>query len=103
MLRLMKKNVTYFVFYAAVIMPLLTLYFFLVRKEFSGAMVLFQGLWLILIVVGALAVNEKTEEKSRGYDFLRTLPTQKNTKGEILARARKPSATIEKLYCFPPL
>jgi hypothetical protein len=50
------------------------LYFYLVRKEFSGAMVMFQGLWLILIVEGGLTVNEKTEEKSSGYKFLRTLP-----------------------------
>jgi hypothetical protein len=74
MLRLMKKNALYFAGYAAIIMPLMTLYFYLVRKEFSGAMVMFQGLWLILTVEGALTVNEKTEEKSNGYDFLKTLP-----------------------------
>ena len=74
MLRLMKKNALYFAYYTAIILPLMTLYFFLVRKEFSGAMVMFQGLWLILIVEGALTVNEKTEEKSHGYDFLRILP-----------------------------
>jgi hypothetical protein len=76
MLRLMKKNALYFAYYTAIIMPLMTLYFFLVRKEFSGAMVMFQGLWLILVVEGALTVNEKTEEKSHGYDFLRTLPVK---------------------------
>ena len=74
MLRLVKKNALYFVYYAAIIMPLMTLYFYLVRKEFSGAMVMFQGLWLILTVEGALTVNEKTEEKSNAYDFLRILP-----------------------------
>jgi hypothetical protein len=74
MLRLMKKNILYFAYYAAIIMPLMTLYFYLVRKEFSGAMVMFQGLWLILTVEGALAVNEKTEEKQNGYYFLRILP-----------------------------
>lgn len=74
MLRLMKKNVFYFAYYAAIIMPFMTLYFILVRKEFSGAMVMFQGLWLILVVEGALAVNEKTEQKFHGYDFLRMLP-----------------------------
>ena len=70
----MKKNALYFAYYSALIMPLMSLYFYLVRKEFSGAMVMFQGLWLILTVEGALAVNEKTEEKSHGYDFLRILP-----------------------------
>jgi hypothetical protein len=74
MLRLMKKNALYFVYYAAVIMPLMTVYFILVRKEFSGAMVMFQGLWLILTVEGALTVNEKTEDKQHAYDFLRMLP-----------------------------
>jgi hypothetical protein len=74
MLRLMKKNALYFAYHTAAIMSLMTLYFCLVRKEFSGAMVMFQGLWLILTVEGALAVNEKTEEKQHGYDFLRILP-----------------------------
>jgi hypothetical protein len=74
MLRLMKKNILYFAYYAGIIMPLMITYFILVRREFSGAMVMFQGLWLILIVEGALAVNEKTEEKQRGYNFLRILP-----------------------------
>jgi hypothetical protein len=76
MLRLIKKNAIYFACYAAIIMPLMALYFYFVRKEFSGAMVMFQGLWMILTVEGALAVNEKTEEKSHGYDFLRILPVK---------------------------
>lgn len=74
MLRLMKKNVLYFAYYAAVIFPLMAFYMYFVRKELSGPMVMFQGLWLILVVEGALAVNEKAEEKTRGYDFLRILP-----------------------------
>jgi hypothetical protein len=74
MLRLMKKNALYYVTYAAIIFPLMALYFYFVRKELSGPMVMFQGLWLILIVEGALAVNEKAEEKSKAYDFLRILP-----------------------------
>ncbi len=74
MLRLMKKNALYFAYYAAVIFPLTALYMYFIRKELSGPMVMFQGLWLILIVEGALSVNEKAEEKSRAYDFLRILP-----------------------------
>jgi hypothetical protein len=74
MLRLMKKNALYFIQHAVAIMTLMTLYWFLVRKELSGAMVMFQGLWLILTVEGALAVSEKIEEKSEGYKFLRCLP-----------------------------
>ncbi len=74
MLRLMKKNAFYFAYYAAIIFPLMASYFCFVRKELSGPMVMFQGLWLILIVEGALAVNEKAEEKSRAYNFLRLLP-----------------------------
>ncbi len=74
MLRLMKKNVLYFILYGAVIFPLMAGYLCFVRKELSSPIVMFQGLWLILIVEGSLAINEKTEEKSRGYDFLRTLP-----------------------------
>jgi len=74
MLRLMKKNALYFVYYAAVIFPLMALYMYFIRKELSGPMVMFQGLWLILIVEGALAVNEKAEDKTQGYDFMRILP-----------------------------
>ncbi len=74
MLRLMKKNAIYFIQNSIAIMTLMTLYWFLVRKELSGAMVMFQGLWLILALEGALAVNEKIEEKSEGYKFLRCLP-----------------------------
>ncbi len=74
MLRLMKKNALYFIQHSISFMILVTLYFYFVRQEFSGAMVLMQGLWLILAVEGALAVNEKIEEKSQVYKFLRSLP-----------------------------
>ena len=74
MLRLMKKNAIYFIQHTVAIMILMTLYFYFVRQVFSSAMVLAQGLWLILAVEGALAVNEKVEEKSQSYKFLRCLP-----------------------------
>jgi hypothetical protein len=74
MLRLMKKNALYFAYYAAVIFPLMAVYVYFVRKELSGPMVMFQGLWLILVVEGALAISEKAEDKTHGYDFLRVLP-----------------------------
>lgn len=74
MLRLMKKNAIYFLSYAVGILGLMTVYWFTARNELSWAMVLFQGLWLILIVEGSLTINEKAEEKAKAYDFLRTLP-----------------------------
>ena len=74
MLRLMKKNAFYFAYYTAVIFPLMAFYMYFIRKELSGPMVMFQGLWLILAVEGALAVNEKAEDKTHGYEFLRILP-----------------------------
>ncbi|GAF91313.1 unnamed protein product, partial [marine sediment metagenome] len=74
MLRLMKKNALYFIQHSISFMILVTLYFYFVRQEFSGAMVLMQGLWLILAVEGALAVNEKVEEKYQSYKFMRCLP-----------------------------
>jgi hypothetical protein len=74
MLRLMKKNALYFAYYSAVIFPLMALYVYSIRKELSGPMVMFQGLWLILVVEGALAISEKAEDKTHGYDFLRVLP-----------------------------
>ena len=74
MLHLMKKNGIYFIQHSVSFMTLVTLYFYFIRQEFSSAMVLMQGLWLILAVEGALIVNEKVEEKSQGYKFLRCLP-----------------------------
>lgn len=74
MLRMMKKNAIYFISYAVGILSLMTVYWFTARTEISWAMVLFQGLWLILIVEGSVTINEKTEEKTNAYDFLRILP-----------------------------
>jgi hypothetical protein len=74
MLHLMKKNAFFFVLNVISITALLTLYWLLVRGTLSGIMVIFQGLWMILIVEGAVAANEKSEEKSKGYEFLRSLP-----------------------------
>lgn len=74
MLHLMKSNARYFIQYSVGIMTLVTLYFYFVRQEFSSGMVLMQGLWLILAVGGALAVNEKVEEKTQSYKFLKCLP-----------------------------
>jgi hypothetical protein len=74
MLHLMKTNARYFIQHYVSFMTLVTLYFYFVRQEFSSAMVLMQGLWLILAVEGALAVNEKVEEKYQSYKFLRCLP-----------------------------
>jgi len=76
MLRLMKKNAFYFILYAVGILGLMTVYWFTARRELSWGMVLFQGLWLILIVEGSLTINEKTEEKSNAYNFLRILPIE---------------------------
>ncbi len=70
----MKKNTFFFVLYAISITVLLTLYWLLVRITLDGILVIFQGLWMVLIVEGAIAGNEKSEEKTKGYEFLRTLP-----------------------------
>jgi hypothetical protein len=74
MLYLMKKNAFFFALNAVLITVLLTLYWILVRITLDGVLVIFQGLWMVLIVEGAIAANEKSEEKSKSYEFLRTLP-----------------------------
>lgn len=74
MLYLMKKNAFFFVLNAVSISALLTFYWLLVAINLDGLMVIFQGLWMVLIVEGAIAANEKSEEKSKGYEFMRTLP-----------------------------
>ena len=74
MLRLIQKNAFYFALNTVVILVLMTVYWFTARRELSWAMVLFQGLWMILIVEGSLSSNEKAEQKSGGYKFLRLLP-----------------------------
>jgi hypothetical protein len=78
----MKKNAPFFLLYVLMFLPFLTLYLVLDRKTISPAMAIFLGQWLILIIFGAVAVNEKSEEKSKGYDFLKILPI---TTREIVA------------------
>lgn len=74
MLRLIQKNAFYFTLNTVVILTLMTVYWFTARNELSWGMVLFQGLWMILIVEGSISSNEKAEEKSNGYKLLRILP-----------------------------
>lgn len=74
MLHLMKKNSFFFILNAVLISALLTSYWLLVRINLDGVLVIFQGLWMVLIVEGAIAANEKSEEKSKAYEFLRILP-----------------------------
>ncbi len=74
MLYLMKRNAVAFIWYTALLVVLKTLWWIFIRETLSPYMVVFQGQWMILIVLGAITVNEKSEEKSNGYAFLGTLP-----------------------------
>lgn len=74
MLRLMQKNSFYFLFYALVWIPIFILAVVLPGRPLDTGMVFFEGMWIILILLGSMITCEQNESKTRGYDFLRTLP-----------------------------
>lgn len=73
-LHLMKRNAAAFIWYTALLIGLKTLWWIFIKETLSPYMVVFQGQWMILIVLGAITVNEKSEEKNNGYAFMKTLP-----------------------------
>ena len=74
MLRLMQKNSFYFLFYALVWIPIFILAVVLPGRPLDTGMVYFEGMWIILILLGSTITCEQNESKTKGYDFLRTLP-----------------------------
>ncbi len=78
MLRLMQKNSFYFLFYALVWIPIFILAIVLPGRPLDSGMVFFEGAWIILILLGSTITCEQNESKTKGYDFLRTLPIKDN-------------------------
>ncbi|MFC2166685.1 ABC-2 transporter permease [Acidobacteriota bacterium] len=76
MLRLMQKNSFYFLFYALVWIPIFILAIVLPGRPLDTGMVFFEGMWIILILLGSTITCEQNESKTRGYDFLKTLPVK---------------------------
>ncbi|MCJ7582090.1 MAG: ABC-2 transporter permease, partial [Candidatus Aminicenantes bacterium] len=76
MLRLMQKNSFYFLFYALVWIPIFILAVVLPGRPLDTGMVFFEGMWIILILLGSTITCEQNESKTRGYDFLKTLPVK---------------------------
>jgi hypothetical protein len=74
MLRLMQKNSFYFLLYAFAWIPIFVLAIVLPGRPLDTGMVFFEGMWIILLLLGSMIVCEQSEGKSRSYDFLRTLP-----------------------------
>lgn len=74
MLRLIQKNSFYFIFYSLVWIPIFIFAVVLPGRPLDTGMILFEGIWVILILLGSMITCEQNEEKSKGYDFLRTLP-----------------------------
>ncbi len=74
MLRLMQKNSFYFIFYAFAWIPIFIMSIVLPGRPLDTGMVYFEGMWIILLLLGSMIVCEQSEGKSKGYDFLRTLP-----------------------------
>ena len=71
---LLKKNMSYFVMYVAIIYPVLNLSWILRGDSFAFVGLLYNGFPIILIVMGAVSLQEMNEIKSNGYAFLKTLP-----------------------------
>ena len=70
----MQKNSFYFLFYALVWIPIFILAVVLPGRPLDAGMVFFEGMWIILIILGSMITCEQNESKTKGYDFLRTLP-----------------------------
>ena len=45
-------------------------------RPLDTGMVYFDGMWIILLLLGSMIVCEQSEGKTRGYDFLRMLPVK---------------------------
>ncbi len=74
MLRLMQKNSFYFLFYALVWIPIFIMAIVLPGRPLDSGMVFFEGGWIIIILLGSTITCEQSEGKTKGYDFLKTLP-----------------------------
>ncbi len=72
----MQKNSFYFIFYALVWVPIFILAVVLPGRPLDTGMVFFEGMWIIMILLGSMIVCEQSEGKTKGYDFLRTLPVK---------------------------
>ncbi|MFC2168754.1 ABC-2 transporter permease [Acidobacteriota bacterium] len=74
MLRLMQKNSYYFFFYSVLYIPIFIMAVVLPGRPLDSGMVFFEGMWIILILIGSAITCEQNENKTKGYDFLRLLP-----------------------------
>jgi hypothetical protein len=72
----MQKNSFYFLFYALVWVPIFILAVVLPGRPLDTGMVFFEGMWIIMILLGSMIVCEQSEGKTKGYDFLRILPVK---------------------------
>lgn len=70
----MQKNSFYFFFYALVWLPIFILAVILPGRPLDTGMVFFEGIWVIIILLGSLITHEQNERKTKGYEFLDTLP-----------------------------
>ena len=76
MLRLMQKNSFYFIFYTFAWIPIFVFSIVLPGRPLDTGMVYFEGMWIILLLLGSMIVCEQSERKANGYDFLRMLPVK---------------------------
>ena len=72
----MQKNSFYFLFYAFAWIPIFIMAVVLPGRPLDTGMVYFDGMWIILLLLGSMIVCEQNEGKANGYDFLRTLPVK---------------------------
>ncbi len=70
----MQKNSFYFLFNSLLYLLLFILTIVLPEGPLDTGMVYFGGLWVILILLGSMITCEQSEGKSKGYEFLKTLP-----------------------------
>jgi hypothetical protein len=76
MLHLMKKFSFHFILYSFLLLPVFTMFSVGLHRTLEPITILYQGVWILLIVVGAVLIHEKTEHLTNAYAFLRTLPVR---------------------------
>ena len=74
MLHLLRKDAFHFGLYLLVLFPLMILYLLLSKSEVDAGFIMLQWQWVLLLTIGGAGMTEQSEDKTRGYDFMKILP-----------------------------
>ena len=72
----MKKNAVYYIGYLGIIVLIAVILRVILGTGPTVPLVMISGVLIIMLVFGAIFMNEQYEEKHKGYDFLDILPVK---------------------------